>query len=196
PVSAGQLVRVLLRPHLWPVDPHAIQQRVHQLLDRVGIDRPQMRAQQYPHELSGGMRQRALIAAAISLDPQLLIADEPTSALDVTVQKRILDLLDELRREAGTGILFITHDLAVAAERADELVVVRDGIVEEQGPARRLLGTPESEYTRKLLADAPSMQTLKGAVGAVGPSAGTSSAVAAVSSRSSSSAAASSRSSS
>src|SRR5699024_10480331 len=98
--------------------------------------------------------------------------------------------------EAGTGILFITHDLAVAAERADELVVVRDGIVEEQGPARRLLGTPESDYTRKLLADAPSMQTLKGAVGAVGPSAGTSSAVAAVSSRSSSSAAASSRSSS
>src|SRR5699024_8037392 len=170
--------------------------RVIELLDRVGIDRPQMRAEQYPHELSGGMRQRALIAAAISLDPQLLIADEPTSALDVTVQKRILDLLDELRREAGTGILFITHDLAVAAERADELVVVRDGIVEEQGPARRLLGTPESEYTRKLLADAPSMQTLTGAVGAVGPSAGTPSAVAAVSSRSSSSAAASSRSSS
>ncbi|SLM89130.1 dipeptide ABC transporter ATP-binding protein [Brevibacterium yomogidense] len=140
--------------------------RVLELLDRVGIDRPQMRAEQYPHELSGGMRQRALIAAAISLDPQLLIADEPTSALDVTVQKRILDLLDELRREAGTGILFITHDLAVAAERADDLVVVRDGIVEEQGPARRLLGRPESEYTRRLLADAPSMQTLVGAVAA------------------------------
>ena len=138
--------------------------RVIELLDRVEIDRPQMRAEQYPHELSGGMRQRALIAAAISLDPQLLIADEPTSALDVTVQKRILDLLDELRREAGTGILFITHDLAVAAERADELVVVRDGIVEEQGPARRLLGRPESAYTRRLLADAPSMQTLVGAV--------------------------------
>ena len=141
--------------------------RVLELLDRVGIDRPQMRLEQYPHELSGGMRQRALIAAAISLDPQLLIADEPTSALDVTVQKRILDLLDELRREAGTGILFITHDLAVAAERADELVVVRDGVVEEQGPARRLLGRPESAYTRRLLADAPSMQTLVGAVGPV-----------------------------
>ena len=141
--------------------------RVLELLDRVEIDRPQMRAEQYPHELSGGMRQRALIAAAISLDPQLLIADEPTSALDVTVQKRILDLLDELRREAGTGILFITHDLAVAAERADELVVVRDGVVEERGPARRLLGRPESAYTRRLLADAPSMQTLVGAVGPV-----------------------------
>ncbi|GAA4510941.1 dipeptide ABC transporter ATP-binding protein [Brevibacterium yomogidense] len=138
--------------------------RVHELLDRVGIDRPQMRAEQYPHELSGGMRQRALIAAAISLDPQLLIADEPTSALDVTVQKRILDLLDDLRRDAGTGILFITHDLAVAAERANDLVVVRNGIVEERGPARRLLGRPESDYTRRLLADAPSMQTLRGAV--------------------------------
>ncbi|HJA38072.1 MAG TPA: ABC transporter ATP-binding protein, partial [Candidatus Brevibacterium intestinigallinarum] len=137
-------------------------ERVHQLLDRVGIDRPQMRAQQYPHELSGGMRQRALIAAAISLDPQLLIADEPTSALDVTVQKRILDLLDDLRREANTGILFITHDLAVAAERADDLVVVRGGIVEERGPAQLLLSRPESAYTRRLLADAPSMQALTG----------------------------------
>ena len=137
--------------------------RVHQLLDRVGIDRPQMRAEQYPHELSGGMRQRALIAAAISLDPQLVIADEPTSALDVTVQKRILDLLDDLRREADTGILFITHDLAVAAERADDLVVVRGGIVEERGPARLLLSRPESAYTRRLLADAPSMQALVGA---------------------------------
>src|SRR5699024_11341183 len=124
---------------------------VHQLLDRVVIDRPQMRAKQYPHELSGGMRQRALIAAAISLDPQLLIADEPTSALDVTVQKRILDLLDDLRREANTGILFITHDLAVAAERADDLVVVRGGIVEERGPAQLLLSRPESAYTRRLL---------------------------------------------
>src|SRR5699024_3058210 len=135
----------------------------------------QMRAQQYPHELSGGMRQRALIAAAISLDPQLLIADEPTSALDVTVQKRILDLLDDLRREADTGILFITHDLAVAAERADDLVVVRGGIVEESGPARLLLSRPESEYTRRLLADAPSMQALTGLEGiAATPAAATS----------------------
>jgi peptide/nickel transport system ATP-binding protein len=148
-------------------------ERVHQLLDRVGIDRPQMRAQQYPHELSGGMRQRALIAAAISLDPQLLIADEPTSALDVTVQKRILDLLDNLRREANTGILFITHDLAVAAERADDLVVVRGGVVEERGPARLLLSRPESAYTRRLLADAPSMQALTGLTGAADAREGT-----------------------
>jgi peptide/nickel transport system ATP-binding protein len=118
------------------------------------------------------MRQRALIAAAISLDPQLLIADEPTSALDVTVQKRILDLLDDLRREADTGVLFITHDLAVAAERADDLVVVRGGIVEERGPARLLLSRPESAYTRRLLADAPSMQALTGLTGAVGVAAG------------------------
>ncbi|WP_051297842.1 ABC transporter ATP-binding protein [Brevibacterium album] len=168
--TVGANVAESLRLHT-ALSAEARRARVVELLDRVGIDRAAMRADQYPHELSGGMRQRALIAAAIAVDPQLLIADEPTSALDVTVQKRILDLLDELRREAGTGILFITHDLAVAAERADALLVVRRGHVEESGPASRLLRHPESAYTRRLLADAPSMQSLL-ALGGDGGTAG------------------------
>ena len=97
--------------------------RALELLERVGIDDPQRRYHQYPHELSGGMKQRVLIAAAVALEPELIIADEPTSALDVTVQKIILDLLDEMREELTMGILFITHDLAVAGDRANNIVV-------------------------------------------------------------------------
>ncbi|WP_258070383.1 dipeptide ABC transporter ATP-binding protein [Clavibacter michiganensis] len=132
--------------------------RVLDLLERVGIDDPETRARQYPHELSGGMRQRVLIAAAIALEPELIIADEPTSALDVTVQRRVLDLLDRLRAETGVGVLMITHDLAVAAERADDVVVLQRGRVQEQGPAARVLAAPASPYTRALLADAPSFR--------------------------------------
>ena len=133
--------------------------RVIELLGRVGIDRPEKRADQFPHELSGGMRQRVLIAAAIALRPRLLIADEPTSALDVTVQKQVLDLLDELRDETGMGILFITHDLAVAGERADEVLVMQSGSVVEAGEAERVFSHPATEYTSRLLADAPALQT-------------------------------------
>ncbi|KQB85003.1 Oligopeptide transport ATP-binding protein OppD [Corynebacterium oculi] len=115
------------------------------LLAAAGIDDPARRARQYPHELSGGLKQRALIAAALALEPELLIADEPTSALDVTVQKIILDLLDSVRRERGIGILFITHDLAVAGDRADRVVVMQRGRVQEEGLAATVLTEPRSE---------------------------------------------------
>jgi peptide/nickel transport system ATP-binding protein len=154
--TIGASVGEALRIHGWK-DRRRIQARVLELLERVDIDDPERRARQYPHELSGGMRQRVLIAAALALEPELVIADEPTSALDVTVQRRVLDLLDRLRKETGSGVLFITHDLAVAADHSDALVVMRGGRVEEAGPSARVLTAPGAEYTRTLLSDAPSL---------------------------------------
>lgn len=132
-------------------------ERTLALLQRVGIDDPERRYAQYPHELSGGMKQRVLIAAAVALEPQVIIADEPTSALDVTVQKTILDLLDEMRAELGLGIVLITHDLAVAGDRADDVVIMQRGNVVERGPAGEVLANPTQEYSRRLLDNAPSL---------------------------------------
>ncbi|MET0932346.1 MAG: ABC transporter ATP-binding protein [Mycetocola sp.] len=129
--------------------------RVIRLLEHVGIRDAKARSRAFPHELSGGQLQRVLIAIAIAADPALLIADEPTSALDVTVQKRILDLIDGLREELGLGVLFITHDLALAQERSDAIVVLKDGIVREQGPSDVVLVSPQDRYTITLLSDAP-----------------------------------------
>ncbi|MFG2050802.1 dipeptide ABC transporter ATP-binding protein [Micromonospora sp. NPDC048935] len=129
--------------------------RVAHLLDQVHLPEPERRARQYPHQLSGGLRQRALIASAIAGEPALLIADEPTTALDVTVQAQILRLLAE-RRAAGVSLLLISHDLAVVAQIADRVLVLRDGRIVEQGPTGTLLRAPAHPYTRQLLAAVPS----------------------------------------
>ncbi|MHC9043887.1 dipeptide ABC transporter ATP-binding protein [Microbacterium saperdae] len=156
--TIGAQVEEILRLH-GHRDRRSRRARAIELLDRVGIDDPDLRARQYPHELSGGMRQRVLIATAIALRPRLLIADEPTSALDATVQRRVLDLLDELRQEEGTSILLVTHDLGVAADRAQRLVVLKDGRIVEQGASADVLAAPSDGYTRQLLADAPAFTT-------------------------------------
>ncbi|OAH26654.1 ABC transporter ATP-binding protein [Corynebacterium stationis] len=132
-------------------------ERVVQVLEEAGLPDAEARAKQYPHEFSGGMRQRALIGIGLAARPKLLIADEPTSALDVTVQKQILDHLESLTKELGNAVLFITHDLGLAAERAEHLIVMHRGRIVESGPSRKILQNPQHPYTKRLVTAAPSL---------------------------------------
>ncbi|MEO3938716.1 ABC transporter ATP-binding protein [Dermatophilaceae bacterium Soc4.6] len=130
--------------------------RAVEMLDRVGIPNPERRAAQYPHEFSGGMRQRAMIALGLVNDPKLLVADEPTTALDVTVQAQILDLIADLQKEFGSAVILITHDLAVVAEVSDDILVMYAGRAVERGSARDVLSQPNHPYTMGLLESVPS----------------------------------------
>lgn len=131
-----------------------------QMLGRVGIANPEQRLKQYPFEFSGGMRQRVVIAMALVCRPEILIADEPTTALDVTIQAQILQLIDELKQEMGTSVLFITHDLGVVAQIADEVVVMNQGLIMESAPVLELFDDPHHPYTRRLLAAMPRTEGL------------------------------------
>ncbi|MFJ4026414.1 ABC transporter ATP-binding protein [Paenarthrobacter sp. NPDC089989] len=149
----GYQVRETLKANGRPDGP----EDVARALAEAGLPDAARRAKQYPHEFSGGMRQRALIAIGLSCQPKLLIADEPTSALDVTVQRKILDHLDTMTTELGTSVLLITHDLGLAAERADKVVVMYQGNVVEAGPSLELLRNPQHPYTKRLVESAPSL---------------------------------------
>ncbi|MDQ1646598.1 MAG: peptide/nickel transport system ATP-binding protein ddpF, partial [Cryptosporangiaceae bacterium] len=152
--KVGKEIEEGLRLHGWGTRRER-QLKAVELLGRVGVPEPAVRARQLPHELSGGLRQRALIAAALALDPRLIVADEPTTALDVTVQAQVLDLLRETK-ERGKALILISHDLAVVAGLADDVAVMHDGRIVEHGPASQVLYRPEHEYTRSLLDAIPS----------------------------------------
>jgi peptide/nickel transport system ATP-binding protein len=148
-----QIVEVLVRHRGLPE--RAAREKAIALLRRAGIPSPEQRIDDYPHKLSGGMRQRAMIAIALACDPELLIADEPTTALDVTIQAQILDLMRELKRTSDAAIILITHDLGVVAEVCDEVAVMYAGQIVERAPADALFEAPEHPYTVGLLASIP-----------------------------------------
>lgn len=151
----SQIVEAILAHQ--DVTPERARELAIEMLDKVGIREPELRFRQYPHQLSGGMRQRVVIAMALVCRPQLLIADEPTTALDVTIQAQVLALLKRLQAELGTAILLITHDLGVVAHTADDVIVMYLGRIVERAPVRTLLQTPRHPYTAGLLRSLPSL---------------------------------------
>jgi peptide/nickel transport system ATP-binding protein len=157
-LKVGEQIAEVLRLHRR-MSPRAALERAADLLAEVGIPEPRTRLRAYPHELSGGQQQRAMIAMAIANEPKLLIADEPTTALDVTVQRQVLELIARLRERHRMSVLFISHDLALVRELADDVVVMRDGEVRESGPVARIFSAPRDPYTRALLACRPRLDT-------------------------------------
>ncbi|WP_298941990.1 ABC transporter ATP-binding protein [uncultured Microbacterium sp.] len=155
--SIGFQVKEAVRANGIATGKRDIEARAVEVLKQAGLADADKRMHQYPHQFSGGMRQRALIGIGLAADPKLLIADEPTSALDVTVQRVILDHMAKLTREKGTSVLLITHDLGLAAERAERIIVMKDGEIVESGPSRLILQNPRHPYTQRLVAAAPSI---------------------------------------
>lgn len=153
--TVGWQIGEAIRLHRKGVD---VRLEVERLLEQVGLPDPGRAAGAYPHELSGGMQQRVMIAMALACDPELLIADEPTTALDVTVQKQILELLVNLRETRGLSILLITHNLGIVADIADRVYVMNQGKIVETGETKSVLRTPQHDYTKKLLAAVPRLR--------------------------------------
>ncbi|MDF1715489.1 MAG: ABC transporter ATP-binding protein [Antarcticimicrobium sp.] len=159
--TVGRQLTEGLRVHMGMTRSQA-EARALDLLREVRIPEPERRLTQYPHELSGGMRQRVVIAMAMACKPRLLIADEPTTALDVTIQAEILALMDRLKRETGTAVMFITHDMAVVAQMADRVVVMYRGKKVEEGPVEQIFEAPQHDYTKALLAAVPKLGEMRG----------------------------------
>ncbi|WP_345803109.1 ABC transporter ATP-binding protein [Microbacterium sp. AZCO] len=155
--SIGFQVKEAIRANGIASNKKDVEARAVEVLKQAGLADAERRMHQYPHQFSGGMRQRALIGIGLAADPKLLIADEPTSALDVTVQRVILDHMAKLTREKGTSVLLITHDLGLAAERAEKIVVMQNGEIVEAGPSRIILENPQHPYTKRLVSAAPSI---------------------------------------
>ncbi|UGS26893.1 ABC transporter ATP-binding protein [Microbacterium resistens] len=155
--SIGFQVKEAIRANGIAHGRQAVKDRAIEVLQQAGLSDAASRLHQYPHQFSGGMRQRALIGIGLAADPKLLIADEPTSALDVTVQRVILDHMARLTKERGTAVLLITHDLGLAAERAEKIIVMNNGNIVEAGPSRQILEDPQHPYTKRLVAAAPSI---------------------------------------
>jgi len=154
----GAQIEEAILAHEPKIGGDALQLRLLTAMEHAALPEPETRAQQFPHQLSGGLRQRAMIAMALAPKPRLLIADEPTTALDVTVQKQILELLDRLRRELELALLLITHDLGVVAKVADRVAVMYAGRIVEEGPVRKVLTFPQHPYTQGLLAASPTLE--------------------------------------